>query len=245
MGQEQSACFQRATLRHDSSPSDRSRSLWRRGTAARRKSAVFQLRCKWHEYISALRLVLMALGCGLLLGCATQGAQSPDPHWITLIDGEKGLENFTRIRDANWHPENGAIVADRGRGHLLSKQAFGDFQLRVEFWSDPTTDSGVFIRASHLERFAGTSYEVQINDGRSDGYGTGSIVGVAKVSPRLRAGGQWNTYLITAKGSHLVVELNGVKTVDVENSKFTHGPFTLQFGDKGPIKFRKVQIRAL
>ena len=191
-------------------------------------------------------MALLAYGCALLLGCATQGAQSTEERWITLVDGEKGLENFTRIRDANWRPENGAIVADKGKGgHLLSKQAFGDFQLRVEFWSDHTTDSGVFIRASDLERFGGTSYEVQIRDERSDGYGTGSIVGVAKVSPSLKAGGQWNTYLITATGPHLVVELNGKKTVDVEDSKFTHGPLTLQFGGRGPIKFRKVQVRML
>ena len=38
--------------------------------------------------------------------------------------------------------------------------------------------------------------------------------------------------------------LNGVTTVDVEDSKLASGPIALQWG-RGTIKFRKVEIRAL
>ena len=41
-----------------------------------------------------------------LSGCATQ------PGWVTLIDGDKGLENWNRIGDANWRAEGGNVVAD-------------------------------------------------------------------------------------------------------------------------------------
>lgn len=42
--------------------------------------------------------------------------------WSTLIDGEKGLENWSKVGDANWRAEGGAIVADKGKGgYLLSK----------------------------------------------------------------------------------------------------------------------------
>ena len=61
-------------------------------------------------------------------------------------------------------------------------------------------------------------YEVNIFDKRPDpSYGTGAIVDVAKVDPMPKAAGKWNTYEITAKGSHLVVVLNGQKTVDVQD----------------------------
>src|SRR5206468_4578020 len=61
----------------------------------------------------------------------------------------KGLENWNRIGDANWRAEDGAIVADRGKGgFLVSKNAYRDFQIRAEFWADHTTNSGVFIRCS-------------------------------------------------------------------------------------------------
>ena len=45
-----------------------------------------------------------------------------------------------------------------------------------------------------------------------------------------KAGGKWNTFDITAKGSHLTVTLNGVRTADGEDSKFPRGPIALQHG---------------
>jgi hypothetical protein len=40
-----------------------------------------------------------------------------------------------------------------------------------------------------------------------------------------KAGGKWNTYEITAKGSQLTVVLNGVQTVNIQNCRFAQGPF--------------------
>jgi hypothetical protein len=64
------------------------------------------------------------------------------------------------------------------------------------------------------------------------------------VSPMPRAGGRWNTYDITARGPHLVVILNGTKTVDITDSKFRSGPVALQCAG-GVIRWRKVQVRPL
>ena len=56
---------------------------------------------------------------------------------------------------------------------------------------------------------------------------------------------------ITANGPQLTVVLNGVTTVNVKDSSYTQGPFTLQYGAGvkgavgGPIKWRKVQVRPL
>ena len=194
-----------------------------------------------------------ALCAAALSGCAGMGMSS-STGWDTLIDGEQGLSNFNPIGDANWRPEQGAIVADRGKGgYLVSRKAYRDFELRAEFWADTTTNSGVFLRASDPAKIDATlAYEVNIFDQRPDpSYGTGAIVNVAKVVPMPKAGGHWNTYVITARGPHLTVVFNGVKTVDVEDSKHAEGPVALQYGlgandaPGGPIKFRKVQIRSL
>ena len=176
--------------------------------------------------------------------------------WTALIDGETGLENWNRVGDANWRPEDGAIVAYRGKGgFLVSKNSYKDFQLRAEFWADPTTNSGIFIRASNPKRIgADNAYEVNIFDQLPDAaYGTGAIVNFAKVSasPAPKAGGKWNTLEITAKGSELTVVLNGVQTVSLQHAKFVQGPVALQYGagaknaEGGPIKWRKVQVRPL
>ena len=199
-------------------------------------------------------LTLMLLAIGLALASCAQQETSRDVGWVTLIDGGKGLENFNRLGDANWRSEGGAIVADKGKGgYLVSKNSYKDFQIRAEFWSEETTNSGIFIRAQDPNKIgAVSSYEVNIFDQRPDpSYGTGAIVEVAKVSPMPKAAGKWNTYLITARGSNLVVELNGAQTVNVNDSKHGSGPFALQYGagakdqPGGVIKWRKVQVREL
>jgi hypothetical protein len=187
-------------------------------------------------------------------GCAEQPSGQADSGWITLIDGTSGLENWNRIGDANWRAEGGVIVADKGKsGFLVSKNSYKDFQIRAEFWADHTTNSGIFIRATDPSKIGSvSSYEVNIYDQRPEpSYGTGAIVDVASVSPMPKAGGRWNTFDITARGSRLIVVLNGVQTVNVDNGKFAQGPFALQFanGPKdapgGAIKWRKVQIKPL
>jgi hypothetical protein len=148
-----------------------------------------------------------------------------------LIDGERGLDNWNRIGDANWRSEGGAVVADKGKG------------------------GGVFLRCSDPAKVgSATCYEVNIWDIRPEPkYATGAIVDHAAVPVPLvhKAGGHWNTYEITAKGMQLTVKLNGVQTVSIHDGKHTSGPFALQYGagvnsaQGGAIKWRKVQIRPL
>jgi len=174
--------------------------------------------------------------------------------WTTLIDGEKGLDNFNRVGDANWRAEGGAIVADKGKGgHLVTKSSYKDFVIRAEFWAEEKTNSGIFIRAQNPREIgAKNAYEVNIYDLRpGPEYGTGGIVDFAKVTPHAyKAVGKWNVYEITAKGSTVTVVFNGVKTVEMQHGAFKEGPFTLQFGNHGKqpggaIKWRKVQVKAL
>ena len=205
--------------------------------------------------LSVIAMGLLVIGI-TVFGCSQQMSGQGDVGWVTLLDGSnpKTLENWNRIGDANWRAEDGVIVADKGKGgHLVSKNSYKDFQIRAEFWADHTTNSGIFIRITDPKQIGPKSaYEVNIYDGRADpDYGTGAIVNVAKVPPMPKAGGKWNLYEITAKGSHLTVVLNGVKTADVQHGQFPEGPISLQFGngDKGapggPIKWRKVQIKPL
>ena len=202
--------------------------------------------------LSVISMVLLVVAF-TFFGCAIQ------PHgqgWVTLIDGDKGLENWNRIGDANWRTEGGAIVADKGKsGFLVSKNSYKDFVIYAEFWAETDTNSGIFLRASDPNKIGSdNAYEVNIWDIRPDPtYGTGAIVDFAAVPVPIvnKAGGKWNTYEITAKGTELTVKLNGAVTASTQNSKYASGPFALQFGPGvkgvtgGPIKWRKVQIRPL
>jgi hypothetical protein len=158
----------------------------------------------------------------------------------------------TGAAQANWRSEDGVIVADKGgkgSGLLMTKTSYRDFQIWAEFWAAENTNSGIFIRISDPKNIGSkTAYEVNIYDKRPDPtYGTGAIVDVAKVSPMPKAAGQWNTFLITARGPLMIVEMNGVETSRGSDARHPAGPFALQFGgsESGPIKWRKVMVRPL
>jgi len=190
---------------------------------------------------AAILLAIALAGCGSL-------GRNERP--ITLIDGGNGLENFSRIGDAQWAVRDGSIEAGPGgksMSFLVSKSTYRDFHARVEFWASEDANSGVFLRCQKpMEITAENCYEANIFDQRPDpSYGTGAIVLVAKVAqPMPKTGGRWNTYEITAKGDRLILVLNGVTTVDVMDSKLAEGHLALQWGS-GTIRFRKLEITRL
>jgi Domain of Unknown Function (DUF1080) len=194
------------------------------------------------------------LAIGLVIGAAAFQFASPvfsqsDDGWITLVDSSK-MGDWDEVAKANWAMKDGALTADKLEGkdlaYLMSRNSYKDFQIRAEFWVSDDANTGIFIRCEDPKKIDGkTCYEVNIYDQRPDPtYGTGAIPNIAKVEPMPKAGGKWNTYEITAQGPHLVVVLNGQKTVDVQDSTHLSGLVGLQYGS-GLVKFRKVQIKPL
>jgi hypothetical protein len=192
---------------------------------------------------SFIALGLVAAGAAVVCSSSEASAQA-NAGWKDLFNGSS-IDDWNKIGDANWKVADGAIMADSGTGFLLTKESYGDFELRAEFWADDDANSGIFIRCSDPQKVtAENAYEVNIFDKRPDpSYGTGAIVNLAKVSPMPKAGGKWNTYEITAKGPQFTVVLNGQRTVEnAQDNKHARGPIALQRA-AGVIKFRKVQIK--
>jgi len=197
-----------------------------------------------------------ALASLAVAGCAHMGGGgggAADSGWEPLFDGT-GLASFTAVGDANWRIEGNTVVADKGIGFLVTKREYGDFVIRAEFYVESDTNSGIFIRCQDRQKLdSKVCYEVNIWDDRPvQKYGTGAVVDTGPgVDPMPKAGGKWNTYEITARGDHLVVVLNGVKTADVHDAKHARGVIGLQYfpgnkKDSGlPVKFRNVQVRPL
>ena len=197
--------------------------------------------------VSAITLGVLIIGLTALQFSyeAAGQAKKAAADWTTLFDG-KNLTSFNMIGDANWQLMDGVVQANKGTGFLVTKSSYADFQLKVEFWVDDDANSGVFIRCENPQMItAMNAYEVNVYDTRPDQtYATGAIVDVAKPLTPMKAGGKWNTFEITAQGPHMVVVLNGTKTVDVQNSAHARGPIGLQYG-AGTVKFRNVQIKTL
>lgn len=196
-------------------------------------------------------IISVSLMAAALAGCMHMA----DPGWVTLIDGKRGLENFDRIGDANWRGQHDYIVADSGKeGYLVSKKSYKDFVLRVEFWADDTTNSGVHVRCSDPKKITNANcYEMNIYDqAPNPRNATGAIVNIAGVNPSsYRAAGRWNVYEIYARGPEITVMLNGVITAVANNSQLKEGPLAFQYGPGpkgvrgGTIRWRKVEIKEL
>ena len=197
---------------------------------------------------------ITVIAAGLAIGLAALQYSKPassqsEGGWVTLLDNTK-MGEWDRVGEANWEFKDGVLSADKLVGkdpaYLVSKDSYKDFQIKAEFWTDEEANSGVFIRCDTSKVIdAKVCYEVNIYDKRPDpSYGTGAIVGVAKVDPMPKAAGKWNTYEITAQGPHMVIVLNGEKTADVQDPTHAAGPIALQYGS-GVVKFRKVQIKPL
>lgn len=198
----------------------------------------------------------LAAGSAGLAGWRRASGQAPG--WTPLFNG-RDLQGWDRIGDANWRIEEGTLVADRGNGFLVSRESYGDFRLRAEFWVEAGTNSGIYIRATDPTTVtSANSYEVNIWDERPEPrFGTGAIVDLAAVDPMPKAGGRWNEFDITARGDTFTVVLNGQTTVDgARDGKHRTGRIALQHGvgardsqgvpnDRGVVRFRKVEIRSL
>ena len=185
----------------------------------------------------------------LLAGCAQMNAMT---GWQTLIDGGKGMENFTLVGGANWRAEADGIVADSrpdtvGTHYLTTKQSYKDFHLRAEFWVSEDANSGIYMRCNEVRPMTDrTCHEANIFEKRPDpSYATGAIVWLVNgPSPVPKTAGRWNTMEVTARGTQMTVVLNGMVTAATNQARDTGGVIGLQYAG-GTVKFRKLQIKPL
>jgi hypothetical protein len=197
------------------------------------------------------RLYVVALGLtvlGVTSALRPSPASAQTPEWTTLFDGSS-LDAWNIIGGADWtlDDSDGSVMAETGiEGHLVTESFYDDFEVVVEFWVDAPTNSGVYVRCSNPTDITSRNcYEVNISDMRADQtYRTGAIVGVSSPSEVVDAGGRWNEIIIRADGPRLTVTLNGIETVDAEDSTHSAGVIGLQFST-GLVKFRSVRIRPL
>ena len=193
------------------------------------------------------RLSVFALALLAIAFTTTRDASSQSGDgWTQLFDG-KTLDGWSQTGEANWRVEDGALVADKGKGgHLVTKDSYKNLMIYAEFWTDEKANSGIFVRCKDPKKISAREcYEFNIFDTRPDpSYGTGAIVSFAEANPQLKVGGKWNTAEITANGRQLIYMINGQKTAEARTGFNMEGHFTLQYGE-GVVKFRKVAVKPL
>ena len=114
--------------------------------------------------------------------------------WVTLFNG-KDLNNFNQVGTADWKIVDGVVQATTGAGHLVSKETYTDFEIKVEFYAGPKSNSGVYVRLPDGSKITDkTCYEANVFDNRPDQSGrTGGIPNYAPPIAIVNAEGKWNT----------------------------------------------------
>jgi hypothetical protein len=189
--------------------------------------------------------VAMALLCAALgvLGVSPQAAGQANR--MTLLTDGTSMDNFDLAGNANWRVAERTLAADKGSGFLVTKQLYGDFRIRAEFWVDEDANSGIFIRCSMPQPTAQTCYEINIFDNNPNkNNATGSIVGIAKSDPIPQTALKWNVIEVEAKGPQINVTVNGMRTASAQDNKHVRGRIGLQYNG-GVVRWHKVEVQAL
>lgn len=172
---------------------------------------------------------------------------SPDElaeGWILLFDGQT-LFGWQPNNKADWHVADGAIAVSQGdQGLLNTTSEFADYQLKLEFRADKTTNSGVFLRTPVKPTDPATDcYELNIAPDDNP-FPTGGFVKRQK-SAGGRTTGEWQTFDVTAAGGHFTVKLDGRLVLDYSDSKPPRRGFIGLQLNQGRVEFRNIKLRPL
>ncbi len=205
-----------------------------------------------------IRIAAVALAACTLTACAQdpvidaaecRNALTPEEEqagWRLLFDGQS-LDAWRSYREDSvndgWAVENGCLTRVGRGGDLISREQFGDFELKLEWRISEAGNSGIFIRGDESERTIHyTGYEMQVLDnvGHSDSKDPSHRAGayydmIAPDHDTTQPVGYWNRVHIKAKGPHVEFWLNERLTAQFEQgspewqalyeqSKFTGRP---------------------
>ena len=191
--------------------------------------------------LNARAVVLAAVAVGLWCMVPLSHADT-----VTLFDGHS-LSGWQVAGSSTWSVVDQAISSGGAEeGFLVGEKDYGDFYLRVEFWVDATTNSGIFIRCRDRSRIhPETCYELNIYDEHPQQEArTGAVV--LKFMPPMatvQTVGHWNTYEVWAQGPSIIVKVNGQTTAVIDDADPTPGFIALQHWAAGTVKFRQLELQ--
>lgn len=164
--------------------------------------------------------------------------------WIALFDGET-LYGWRPQEAANFRVIDGTIVVDQGAQCLLcTTTQFSDYVLKVDFRSDPMTNSGIFLRTppkpSNVDK---ACYELNIAD-PTNPFPTGSLVQRQKVEGQ---GGDdaWHQYEVTMDGGHVIIKLDGNVILDYQDPTPVGRGFIGLQHNQGKVEFKNIKLKPL
>ena len=169
------------------------------------------------------------------------------PNEITDITNLSDSQ-WDQIGTGNWSISDDVITGDAtgGEAYLMSKKAYTNFLLTLEFKPDSLVNSGIYVRCSIKEGSAEECHEINIWDNHpNQNNRTGAIVNRVTPTSILNTIDKWNAYRIQCEGDSITVELNGVPISSHGTAPNRKGFIGLQAANNGKIQFRSLKILEL
>ncbi len=166
-------------------------------------------------------------------GQAEADADQPDisgDDWVSIFNGNDKTGWTQKNGTATYRVENGVIIGKTAEGSpnsfLCSEKTYSDFELTFEVKVDPGLNSGVQIRSATKDqggRVYGPQVEIETSPGES-GYIYGEATGRGWLSPNqdikdAYKNGQWNRFVIRAKGERIQTWINGRSIADLTDAE--------------------------
>src|SRR5262245_49891595 len=191
------------------------------------------------------RTFLTSFALMVLVTTAGAGDGKTEPGFTSLFNG-KNLDGWHIMNKGQFSVKDGVIFLNKGRGWLRSDKMYKDFELRLDFrFLNKGADSGIFLGASEEGKdWPAKNYQVQTADGKS--LGTVFVAGHAKIKLKrdadklakaMKKVAEWQSFIISLKGGHLEVQLNGELVTTADGLSDQPGFIGLQ-GEGGILEFK-------
>ncbi len=200
--------------------------------------------------MNAPRIFFTALSF-IVLGVSTRA----EDNWIPLWDG-KTLNGWHVVGKGDWTIIDGAIRGSHAKeendfGHLVTDKTHRDFTVRLKYKA-VKGNSGLYFRIEEKGFSGVTGFQAEIDPDNDAGglYETNGRSWVSQPKPedvkRWFKPGQWNEMTVSARGGHIVVHVNGIKSAELNDDPGRReGKFALQVhgGQDCEVWFKDIEIR--
>src|SRR3954447_25010284 len=186
--------------------------------------------------MSAMKTLSIGLIAAALLASGAIAADDKD-GWIRMFDGKTLTGWKANENPDSWTVKDGTITGDGEKSDLFwMVHQCKNCEFKADAKISDGGNSGMYFRTAWGPGFP-KGYEVQVNSTHKDPVRTGSLYNFVKVFDRLVPPDTWFNQQISVQGNHIVIEVNGKKTVDFvdEKNTFSEGYLALQQHNKGSV----------
>jgi Domain of Unknown Function (DUF1080) len=208
-------------------------------------------------------VIVLPLAIGIVMAGISMIAPSraDDKDDFKPLFNGKDLEGWEATKPGLWSVKDGMIIGKQGKNQLkintflATKEKYADFVLKASIrLVKDEGNSGIQFRTRILPDGTARGYQADV----AKGYwgllleeGSPKRLIIKRPAPeavkKLRPD-EWNDYEITAKGHHVTLEFNGIKSVELEDpTGDLSGVIALQLhvGPAMEVQFKDIKIKGL